>query len=157
LKPFERIVIGERRHHQFRRPATSFLIDGEAPILRERDTVTAETRQHARQAALSLCPDHVSEERRGRGYREAYLGFIKELRETLPAARDLIDAAEPAGFRRRALQGAEGNQETDQARRRDACGLSGSRASAADQPAIFLRILHGTSLLTGKTNRRGYR
>jgi flagellar protein FlbT len=27
-------------------------------------------------------------------YREAYLGFIKELRETLPAARDLIDAAD---------------------------------------------------------------
>ena len=39
LKPFERIVIGETVHLNSG-TRTSFLIDGEAPILREKDTVT---------------------------------------------------------------------------------------------------------------------
>ena len=42
LKPFERIVIGETVIINSG-TRTSFLIDGEAPILREKDTVTAET------------------------------------------------------------------------------------------------------------------
>ena len=42
LKPFERIVIGETVLINSG-TRTSFLIDGEAPILRERDTITAET------------------------------------------------------------------------------------------------------------------
>ena len=42
LKPFERIVIGETVLINSG-TRTSFLIDGEAPILREKDTVTAET------------------------------------------------------------------------------------------------------------------
>ena len=42
LKPFERIVIGETVLINSG-TRTSFLIDGDAPILRERDTVTAET------------------------------------------------------------------------------------------------------------------
>jgi len=42
LKPFERIIIGETVIINSG-TRTSFLIDGEAPILREKDTVTAET------------------------------------------------------------------------------------------------------------------
>ena len=42
LKPFERIVVGESVIINSG-TRTSFLIDGETPILRERDTVTAET------------------------------------------------------------------------------------------------------------------
>jgi flagellar biosynthesis repressor protein FlbT len=42
LKPFERIVIGETVIINSG-TRTSFLIDGEAPVLREKDTVTAET------------------------------------------------------------------------------------------------------------------
>ena len=42
LKPFERIIIGQSviTNSDTR---TSFLIDGEAPILREKDILTAET------------------------------------------------------------------------------------------------------------------
>ena len=42
LKPFEQIIIGETVIINSG-TRTSFLIDGEAPILREKDTVTAET------------------------------------------------------------------------------------------------------------------
>jgi flagellar biosynthesis repressor protein FlbT len=42
LKPFERIVIGESVIINSGN-RTSFLIDGEVPILRDKDTVTAET------------------------------------------------------------------------------------------------------------------
>ena len=42
LKPFERIVIGETVLINSG-TRTCFLIDGDAPLLRERDTVTAET------------------------------------------------------------------------------------------------------------------
>ena len=42
LKPFERIVIGETVLINSG-TRTSFLIDGDAPILREKDTITAET------------------------------------------------------------------------------------------------------------------
>ena len=41
LKPFERIVIGETVLINSG-TRTSFLIDGDAPILREKDTVTPE-------------------------------------------------------------------------------------------------------------------
>jgi len=42
LKPFERLVIGESVIINSG-TRTCFLIDGESPILRERDTVTPET------------------------------------------------------------------------------------------------------------------
>ena len=42
LKPFERIIIGESVIINSG-TRTSFLIDGEVPILREKDTVSAET------------------------------------------------------------------------------------------------------------------
>jgi flagellar protein FlbT len=92
LKPFERIVIGESVIINSG-ARTSFLIDGEAPILRERDTVTAET-ANTPAKRLYLCVQTMYLKNDVPRYREAYLGFIKELRETLPAARDLIDAAD---------------------------------------------------------------
>src|ERR1700758_3908523 len=92
LKPFERIVIGESViiNSGVR---TSFLIDGEAPILRERDTVTAET-ANTPARRLYLCVQTMYLKNDVPRYRDAYLGFINELREALPAARDLIDAVE---------------------------------------------------------------
>ncbi|MFL6825650.1 MAG: flagellar biosynthesis repressor FlbT, partial [Bradyrhizobium sp.] len=42
LKPFERIVIGQTVIINSGTRA-SFLIDGEAPVLREKDAITAET------------------------------------------------------------------------------------------------------------------
>ena len=47
LKPFERIVIGETVLVNSG-TRTSFLIDGDAPILRERDTITAADFNEAR-------------------------------------------------------------------------------------------------------------
>jgi flagellar protein FlbT len=90
LKPFERIVIGETVLINSG-TRTSFLIDGEAPILREKDTVTAET-ANTPVKRLYLCVQTMYLKNDIPRYRSSYLGFIKELRETLPGARDAIDA-----------------------------------------------------------------
>jgi flagellar biosynthesis repressor protein FlbT len=92
LKPFERIVIGESViiNSGVR---TCFLIDGEAPILRERDTVTAET-ANTPARRLYLCVQTMYLKNDVARYRDSYLGLIRELREALPGARDLIDAAD---------------------------------------------------------------
>jgi flagellar protein FlbT len=92
LKPFERIVIGESViiNSGVR---TCFLIDGEAPILRERDTVTAET-ANTPARRLYLCVQTMYLKNDVARYRDSYLGLIKELREALPGACELIDAAD---------------------------------------------------------------
>jgi flagellar protein FlbT len=90
LKPFERIVIGETVIINSG-TRTSFLIDGEAPILRERDTVTAET-ANTPVKRLYFCVQLMYLKNDVPRYRTAYLGFVKELREALPGSRDAIDA-----------------------------------------------------------------
>ena len=90
LKPFERIVIGETVIINSG-TRTSFLIDGEAPILREKDTVTAET-ANTPVKRLYFCVQMMYLKNDIPRYRAAYLGFIKELREALPGSRDGIDA-----------------------------------------------------------------
>jgi flagellar protein FlbT len=91
LKPFERIIIGETVLINSG-TRTSFLIDGEAPILRERDTVTAETATTPAKR-LYFCVQMMYLKNDVARYRTSYLGFIKDLRETLPAAREQVDAA----------------------------------------------------------------
>ena len=90
LKPFERIVIGETVIINSG-TRTSFLIDGDAPILREKDTVTAETADTPVKR-LYFCVQMMYLKNDIPRYRTAYLGFIKELREALPGSRDVIDA-----------------------------------------------------------------
>jgi len=90
LKPFERIVIGETVIINSG-TRTSFLIDGEAPILREKDTVTAET-ANTPVKRLYFCVQMMYLKSDIPRYRAAYLGFIKDLRQALPGDRDLIDA-----------------------------------------------------------------
>ena len=90
LKPFERIVIGETVIINSG-TRTSSLIDGEAPILREKDTVTAET-ANTPVKRLYFCVQLMYLKNDIPRYRTAYLGFIKELREALPGSRDVIDA-----------------------------------------------------------------
>jgi flagellar protein FlbT len=90
LKPFERIIIGESVIINSG-TRTSFLIDGEAPILREKDTVTAET-ANTPVKRLYFCVQMMYLKNDVPRYRASYLGFIKDLRETTPGARDLIDA-----------------------------------------------------------------
>jgi len=91
LNPFERIVIGETVIINSG-TRTSFLIDGEAPILREKDTVTAET-ANTPVKRLYLCVQMMYLKNDVQRYRTSYLGFIKDLRESLPGARQQIDAA----------------------------------------------------------------
>src|ERR1700720_418072 len=90
LKPFERIIIGETVIINSG-TRTSFLIDGEAPILREKDTVTAET-ANTPVKRLYLCVQTMYLKNDIPRYRAAYLGFVKDLREAVPASRDLIEA-----------------------------------------------------------------
>jgi flagellar biosynthesis repressor protein FlbT len=90
LKPFERIVIGETVIINSG-TRTSFLIDGEAPILREKDTVTAET-ANTPVKRLYFCVQMMYLKNDIPRYRTAYLGSLKEVREAIPGARDLIDA-----------------------------------------------------------------
>ena len=89
LKPFERIVIGETVliNSGMR---TSFLLDGEAPLLREKDTVTAET-ANTPAKRLYLCVQTMYLKNDVPRYRTSYLGYIKEMHDALPAARDVIE------------------------------------------------------------------
>ena len=89
LKPFERIVIGETVIINSG-TRTSFLIDGEAPILREKDTVTAET-ANTPVKRLYFCVQMMYLKNDIPRYRTSYLGHLKELRESLPGSRDVID------------------------------------------------------------------
>jgi flagellar protein FlbT len=90
LKPFERIIIGESVIINSG-TRTTFLIDGEAPILREKDTVTAET-ANTPVKRLYLCVQTMYLKNDIPRYRPAYLGFLKDLREAIPESRDAIDA-----------------------------------------------------------------
>ena len=91
LKPFERIVIGETVIINSG-TRTSFLIDGEAPLLREKDTVTAET-ANTPAKRLYFCVQMMYLKNDIPRYRNAYLGFIDDLRQAIPGSRDTIDAA----------------------------------------------------------------
>ena len=89
LKPFERIIIGETVIINSG-TRTSFLIDGEAPILREKDTVTAET-ANTPAKRLYFCVQMMYLKNDIPRYRASYLGSIKDLRKRF-RFRDLIDA-----------------------------------------------------------------
>jgi flagellar biosynthesis repressor protein FlbT len=92
LKPFERIVIGESVIINSG-TRTCFLIDGDTPILRERDTVTAESADTPAKR-LYLCVQTMYLKNDVPRYRERYLGLIKELQDSMPASRDLIESTE---------------------------------------------------------------
>ncbi|KRR26256.1 flagellar biosynthesis repressor FlbT [Bradyrhizobium lablabi] len=91
LKPFERIVIGETVLVNSS-TRTSFLIDGDAPILRERDTITAET-ANTPAKRLYLCIQTMYLKNDIPRYRAAYQGYLRELRDARPGDRLTIDAA----------------------------------------------------------------
>ena len=90
LKPFERIVIGETVLINSG-TRTSFLIDGDAPILREKDTVTPEN-ANTPAKRLYLCVQTMYLKNDIPRYRTAYQGFLRDLRETSPGDRLVIDA-----------------------------------------------------------------
>jgi flagellar protein FlbT len=90
LKPFERLIIGETVLINSG-TRTSFLIDGEAPVLREKDTVTAET-ANTPVKRLYFCVQMMYLKNDVPRYWTSYLGFVGDLRETFPDSRDVIDA-----------------------------------------------------------------
>lgn len=90
LKPFERIVIGETVLINSG-TRTSFLIDGEAPILREKDTVTPENATTPVKR-LYLCVQTMYLKNDIPRYRMAYQGFLRDLRESSPGDRIATDA-----------------------------------------------------------------
>ena len=122
LKPFERIVIGETVLVNSG-TRTSFLIDGDAPILREKDTVTPEN-ANTPVKRLYLCVQTMYLKNDIPRYRMAYQGFLRDLRETSPGDRIAIDTVNSACGCRNALQGAQGNPQVDEARRSAAGGLT---------------------------------
>ena len=105
LKPFERIVIGESVIINSATRA-SFLIDGEAPILREKDTVTEET-ANTPARRLYYCVQMLYLKSDAARYREPYARHLAELRAAMPEAGELIDATNQhvaAGAHYRALK-----------------------------------------------------
>ena len=89
LKPGERIIIGQSviTNSDTR---TAFLIDGDAPILREKDILTSET-ANTPGKRIYLCVQMMYLQNDIPGYQELYLGFMKELREAVPSFRDQLD------------------------------------------------------------------
>jgi flagellar protein FlbT len=90
LKPFERIIVGDSVIINSG-SRTSFLIDGDTPILREKDTVTAENADTPAKR-LYHCVQLMYLKNDVPRYRESYLGLVKELQEACPDAHDLIAA-----------------------------------------------------------------
>jgi flagellar protein FlbT len=86
LKPFERLVIGDSVIINSG-TRTCFLVDGATPILREKDTVTAET-ANTTAKRLYLCVQTMYLKNDATRQRERYLDLIKELQETDRASFD---------------------------------------------------------------------
>jgi flagellar protein FlbT len=91
LKPFERIIIGQSviTNSETR---TTFLINGEAPILREKDILTAET-ANTPVKRLYFCIQMMYLENDIPKYQDLYMGFIKDLLEAVPSFRTSIETA----------------------------------------------------------------
>jgi flagellar protein FlbT len=91
LKPFERIIIGESVITNSETRA-HFLIDGAAPILREKDILTAET-ANSPVKRIYLCVQMMYLEKDIPKYQELYMGFVKDLLEAVPSFRPQIEDA----------------------------------------------------------------
>jgi flagellar protein FlbT len=92
LKPFERITVGDSVIINSG-TRTSFLIDGDTPILRERDTVTAET-ANTPARRLYHCVQMMYLKNDVARYRTSYVGLRKALQEACPDQGDLLDAVD---------------------------------------------------------------
>jgi flagellar protein FlbT len=91
LKPFERIVIGQSviTNSDVR---AAFLIDGDTPILREKDILTADT-ANTPAKRIYLCVQQMYLENDIPRYQDLYLEFVKDFLDAVPSSRDEIEAA----------------------------------------------------------------
>ena len=90
LKPFERIIIGDSVIINSG-SRSSFLIDGDTPILREKDTVTAETADTPAKR-LYHCVQMMYLKNDVSRYRATYLDCVKEMQQAAGGSSDLIAA-----------------------------------------------------------------
>ena len=88
LKPFERIIIGDSVIINSG-TRSSFLIDGDTPILREKETVTAETADTPAKRLYHCVQMMYLKKDVGR-YRATYLDCVKELQQAVDGSSDLI-------------------------------------------------------------------
>jgi flagellar protein FlbT len=96
LKSFERIVIGDVVLINSG-SRSSFLIDGDARLLREKDTITAETANTpAKRLYLSVQTMYLKNDLPR--YQTSYLAMLKDLRDTDSGARATIDAVNDLVF-----------------------------------------------------------
>ena len=119
LKPFERIVIGEAVLVNSGTRA-SFMIEGDAPILRESDTVTPENADTPYRR-LYLCVQVMYLKNDIPRYRPAYQRLLRSLRDRQPGDRlaiNIIDAHVSSGALYKALK------EIRKLTKRDGCCLS---------------------------------
>lgn len=91
LKPFERIVIGGSVITNSD-TKTAFLIDGDAPILREKDILTAEV-ANTPVKRIYLCVQMMYLENDIPKYQDLYFGFVKDILEAVPSFRPPIESA----------------------------------------------------------------
>lgn len=91
LKPFERIVIGGSliTNSDTR---TRFMIEGDAPILREKDILMADA-ANTPVKRLYLCVQMMYLENNIPKYQDLYMGFVKDLLEAVPSFRPSIETA----------------------------------------------------------------
>ena len=105
LKPFERIVIGEAVLVNSG-TRTSFMIEGDAPVLRESDTVTPET-ANTPARRLYLCVQVMYLKNDIPRYRIEYQRYLRSLRDSQPADRlaiNIIDSHVSGGALYKALK-----------------------------------------------------
>src|SRR5690348_7074551 len=88
LKPFERITIGDSVIINSG-ARTSFLIDGDTPILREKDTVTAENADTPAKR-LYHCVQMMYLKNDVPRFRASYLAALEELRKSCAGPSDAI-------------------------------------------------------------------
>lgn len=91
LKPFERIIIGESLITNSDQ-RTRFLIEGNAPILREKDVLTAET-ANTPIKRIYLCVQMMYLENDIAKYQDMYFEFVKDVLAAMPSSRKQIEAA----------------------------------------------------------------
>jgi flagellar protein FlbT len=91
LKPFEQIIIGKSiiTNEDTR---TRLLIEGDAPILREKDILTAKT-ANTPVKRLYLCVQMMYLENDIPKYQDLYMDFVKDLLEAVPSFRESIETA----------------------------------------------------------------
>jgi flagellar biosynthesis repressor protein FlbT len=91
LKPYERIIIGESliTNSDTR---TRFLVEGNAPILREKDVLTAET-ANTPIKRIYLCVQMMYLENDIAKYQDLYFEFVKDILAAAPSFRKQIESA----------------------------------------------------------------